>query len=214
MVLVTVPGNTYAVGIAKSVPLADYWIDKYEVTNAEFKQFVDAGGYRDQKYWTGPFHDGAACSPSTTPSLDSETPPAGLAQHRGSSAAFPMGRQTSLWAASAGSRPLLTRILPASVCRRFYHWYRASNPEDLFSDILRFGNFDSQGPVRSASGRVTVRGARSTWRETSRSGARTSPMQTACDTSPAEAGTSRPIDTPSPTRETPGNGRRRRHAPH
>ena len=32
-----------------------YLIDKYEVTNREFKAFVDAGGYRDQKYWEHPF---------------------------------------------------------------------------------------------------------------------------------------------------------------
>ena len=51
MVLITPPGNVYAVGVAKQVALADYWLDKFEVTNAEFKKFVDAGGYRDPKYW-------------------------------------------------------------------------------------------------------------------------------------------------------------------
>ena len=29
-----------------------------------------------------------------------------------------------------------------------YHWYRAANPEDLFADILRVSNFDSNGPVK------------------------------------------------------------------
>ena len=29
-----------------------YWIDKYEVTNAAFQAFVDAGGYRTQSYWS------------------------------------------------------------------------------------------------------------------------------------------------------------------
>lgn len=28
-----------------------YWIDKYEVTNEQFKKFVDQGGYQEQKYW-------------------------------------------------------------------------------------------------------------------------------------------------------------------
>ena len=30
----------------------EYWIGKYPVTNAQYKRFVKAGGYRNQKYWT------------------------------------------------------------------------------------------------------------------------------------------------------------------
>ena len=37
--------------------LDDYFIDRYEVTNKEFKRFVDAGGYRDRRYWTEKFVD-------------------------------------------------------------------------------------------------------------------------------------------------------------
>jgi hypothetical protein len=33
------------------IKLPDFLIDKFEVTNAEFKKFVDAGGYQDAKYW-------------------------------------------------------------------------------------------------------------------------------------------------------------------
>jgi cephalosporin-C deacetylase-like acetyl esterase len=33
----------------------DFWIDRYEVTNREYKKFVDAGGYRRQEFWTQPF---------------------------------------------------------------------------------------------------------------------------------------------------------------
>jgi formylglycine-generating enzyme required for sulfatase activity len=29
-----------------------YWIDRYEVTNAAFQGFVDAGGYSDRTYWS------------------------------------------------------------------------------------------------------------------------------------------------------------------
>jgi dienelactone hydrolase len=32
-------------------PIPEFWIDKFEVTNAEFKAFVDAGGYRDRRWW-------------------------------------------------------------------------------------------------------------------------------------------------------------------
>jgi hypothetical protein len=31
--------------------LNDFYIDRYEVTNRPYKEFVDSGGYRDKKYW-------------------------------------------------------------------------------------------------------------------------------------------------------------------
>jgi dienelactone hydrolase len=37
------------------VPLADYQLDQHEVTNAEFKRFVDSGGYRRQEFWQEEF---------------------------------------------------------------------------------------------------------------------------------------------------------------
>ena len=38
-----------------AVPAPDFLIDRTEVTNAEFKAFVDAGGYAKREYWTEPF---------------------------------------------------------------------------------------------------------------------------------------------------------------
>lgn len=34
----------------------DFLMDKYEVTNKEFKRFVDAGGYRNKTYWDYPIY--------------------------------------------------------------------------------------------------------------------------------------------------------------
>ena len=39
------------------VPLNNFWIDRFEVTNAEFKRFVDQGGYEKQDYWKHEFRD-------------------------------------------------------------------------------------------------------------------------------------------------------------
>jgi serine/threonine protein kinase/formylglycine-generating enzyme required for sulfatase activity/predicted esterase len=55
-----VPGGTYKLAgwdkpIMKSVRLDDYLIDKYEVTNREYKEFIDAGGYFKRQYWKFPF---------------------------------------------------------------------------------------------------------------------------------------------------------------
>ncbi|MFA6954803.1 MAG: protein kinase [Thermoanaerobaculia bacterium] len=41
-----------------AVPTVAFDIDRNEVTNREFKRFVDAGGYAERKYWTQPFVDG------------------------------------------------------------------------------------------------------------------------------------------------------------
>jgi dienelactone hydrolase len=51
----TLAGTFEAIGSLGPMDLADYWIDKYEVTNREFKEFVDNGGYRERKYWQYPF---------------------------------------------------------------------------------------------------------------------------------------------------------------
>jgi dienelactone hydrolase len=38
----------------KSFSLNDYFLGRYEVSNLEFKEFVDAGGYERQEYWVHP----------------------------------------------------------------------------------------------------------------------------------------------------------------
>jgi len=40
------------------VKLGDFLIDKFEVTNREYKKFVDASGFREPKYWKFPFLEG------------------------------------------------------------------------------------------------------------------------------------------------------------
>ena len=37
------------------VELKDFWIDQYEVTNRQFKAFVDQGGYQKREYWKEEF---------------------------------------------------------------------------------------------------------------------------------------------------------------
>ena len=66
--MVTVPGGDYRL-VAWSRPtdtrvtLDDYFIDKYEVTNQEYKDFINAGGYVKKDYWKHPFvRDGRTLS--------------------------------------------------------------------------------------------------------------------------------------------------------
>jgi len=44
--MVRVPGAKTDVG-----KLSDFYIDKYEVTNKKYKEFINTGGYRNRKYW-------------------------------------------------------------------------------------------------------------------------------------------------------------------
>jgi formylglycine-generating enzyme required for sulfatase activity len=53
--MVHVRGDTMSIPAGSSVRVGDFFIDRYEVTNREFKKFVDAGGYRDRRSWTEPF---------------------------------------------------------------------------------------------------------------------------------------------------------------
>src|SRR5262249_54878862 len=59
--LVEIPGGTYPMGIDKSdyegekpahtVELAPFQIGQFPVTNAEYKLFIDEGGYEDPQWW-------------------------------------------------------------------------------------------------------------------------------------------------------------------
>jgi formylglycine-generating enzyme required for sulfatase activity len=40
---------------APHLRLGNYWMDKYEVTNGQFKAFVEQGGYGKREYWKHPF---------------------------------------------------------------------------------------------------------------------------------------------------------------
>jgi eukaryotic-like serine/threonine-protein kinase len=57
--MVYVPAGEYALvnwsrSTEAKVDLSDFFIDKYEVTNAEFKEFIAAGGYWKKEYWRYP----------------------------------------------------------------------------------------------------------------------------------------------------------------
>ena len=50
--------NMYIVGLEQPEPVkvGEFLMDKYEVTNAQFKAFVDAGGYTDTSFWKYPVY--------------------------------------------------------------------------------------------------------------------------------------------------------------
>ena len=116
--MVFVPGGPFQVGAAPPVTLPDYWIDQLEVTNAAFKQFVDAGGYREAKYWTEPFSDGIACCRSTKRWRASAMRPAAGPLDVGAGQLSRRSGRFSGRLASAGSKRRRTRHSPAKAFRR------------------------------------------------------------------------------------------------
>jgi hypothetical protein len=69
--MVRIPKSTsemYLVGLEKYGPkeVPEFLIDKFEVTNKQFKAFVDAGGYKNEAYWTLPIVEAGKAVPIKT----------------------------------------------------------------------------------------------------------------------------------------------------
>jgi serine/threonine protein kinase/formylglycine-generating enzyme required for sulfatase activity/dienelactone hydrolase len=147
--MVFVPGGPFQPGAAPPVTLPDYWIDQLEVTNAAFKTFVDAGGYRDAKYWKQPFRDGdrvLSFDEAMTRFRDS-TGRAGpatweLGSYPEGRGDYPVGGIS--WFEAAAYAHFMGKSLPS-----LYHWYRASGTDEIYSDILQLSNFDDKGPSKA-----------------------------------------------------------------
>jgi formylglycine-generating enzyme required for sulfatase activity/dienelactone hydrolase len=61
--MVFVPGGEYRLAAwsrptDRRVRLEDYFIDRYEASNADYKAFINAGGYVKRDYWPASFADG------------------------------------------------------------------------------------------------------------------------------------------------------------
>jgi len=147
--MVAVGGGPFSVGVSPTVTLPDFWIDRLEVSNREFKRFVDGGGYRDPKYWTVPFVDGATTltfREAAKRFRDATGQPGPATWELGS---FPAGREDFpvggiSWFEANAFAQFAGKSLPT-----IYHWYRAAPRDEIFSDILQVSNFDGTGPVKT-----------------------------------------------------------------
>jgi predicted Ser/Thr protein kinase/dienelactone hydrolase len=148
--MVGVPGGESRFGITPAVALRGYWIDKYEVTNSQFKEFVDRGGYRERKYWKHPFDkDGqvVAWEEAMAEFRDATGRPGPatweLGTYREGRADFPVAGVS--WYEAAAYAEFTGKSLPT-----VHHWYNAADP-GIFSDILPLSNFGGEGPARVGS---------------------------------------------------------------
>jgi formylglycine-generating enzyme required for sulfatase activity/predicted Ser/Thr protein kinase/dienelactone hydrolase len=147
--MVFVPGVPYQTGMAPTVRLPDYWIDQFEVTNEQYKKFVDAGGYRDPKYWKQPFKEGARTLTFAEAMARFRDPTSRPGPATWEIGTFPEGRADHpvagiSWFEAAAYAEFVGKSLPS-----LYHWYAASGTDDIYSDILQLSNFEGRGTVRA-----------------------------------------------------------------
>jgi predicted Ser/Thr protein kinase len=133
-------------GAVTSIEIEEFWIDKYEVTNRQFKEFVDDGGYRNPEYWREPIRqDGRELTIEQAASLFVDSTgrpgPAGweLGSYPENAGEEPVGGIS--WYEAAAFATWAGKSLPT-----VFHWHRAAQ-QSIFSEILLASNFDGEAPA-------------------------------------------------------------------
>ena len=128
------------------VAMKDYWIDKYEVTNKQFKAFLDRGGYQKREYWKEPLVDNRRTIPWEEAMLKFRDPTGRPGPSTWELGTYPDGQDdvpvhgVSWYEADAYAR-FTGQMLPTA-----HHWRRAA-ALGVFSEILEFSNFGGKGPA-------------------------------------------------------------------
>jgi formylglycine-generating enzyme required for sulfatase activity/dienelactone hydrolase len=157
--MVPVPGGSFPVSLnafstTDAVTLEPFMIDKFEVTNEQYTEFVQSGGYGRGEYWHGlPFQ-----------SDDGRRVPAAeaVAEFRDTTGApGPATWASGHYAPGTGDRPVagVSWYEAVAYCRfrgqvlpTIYHWRRAAlAPDEMFSPlapaVIAQSNFGRSGPA-------------------------------------------------------------------
>ncbi len=144
--MVRVPGGPFRYQFAPSVELDAFWIDRHEVTNRQYQEFVDAGGYRRAELWREPFvREGGNLSWDEAIALFRDATgrlgPATweLGTYPEGQGDFPV-RGVS-WYEAAAYAAWAGQALPT-----LHHWFKAADPGNL-PEVVRLSNFGGQGPA-------------------------------------------------------------------
>ena len=139
--------------------LGDFWIDRYEVTNAEYRRFVEAGGYTDRKYWQHAFVDGGRTltfEQAMARLTDSTGRPGPATWESGhfleGQADFPVTGVS--WYEAAAYAAFTGKSLPT-----IFHWSRVAD-QRLSGLVAPRSNFGGHGPLKvGATGAMNRYGA-------------------------------------------------------
>lgn len=167
--MVAVEGGEYAAplrnAVLETVTLEPFFIGRTEVSNAQFKEFVDAGGYERPEYWQHGFHREGRPVPreAAMAAFIDTTGRAGpalweLGDYPEGEGDYPVGGVS--WYEAAAYAAFRGNSLPT-----VYHWMRAALPGSenvlpLAPEIIPLSNFGTEGvaPVGSFPG-IGVSGA-------------------------------------------------------
>jgi formylglycine-generating enzyme required for sulfatase activity/dienelactone hydrolase len=152
--MVLVPGADSLGGVIGIAPVEGprdpYFIDRHEVTNRQFKQFVDQGGYQKREYWTTPFvRDGKPVSwDEAMHAFRDATGRPGPSTWEGGT--YPPGSDdfpvTGVsWYEAAAYAAFAGKSLPTLA-----HWYLAADIRTT-PLLIPASNFAGQGPARVGS---------------------------------------------------------------
>jgi dienelactone hydrolase len=138
-------------GPMRGTVLPDYWIDKYEVTNRQYKEFVSASGYQNPKFWKQPFIKvGRTLSfeQAMVEFQDATGRPGPAAWQFGTypegKDAFPVNGVS--WYEAAAYAEFAGKSLPTT-----HHWNHASGGGSNFAFMAQLSNFARNGPVSVGS---------------------------------------------------------------
>jgi hypothetical protein len=148
--MVQVSRGKYRLGSLDPVVLQDYWLDKFEVTNNEYKQFVDAGGYQKREYWEEVIirkNPSLSWKETMSEFKDRTGRPGPATWEFGT---FSEGQEDYpvsgvSWYEAAAYARFVDKRLPT-----IYHWNRASSSAGE-PDILKLSNFTGEGPAKVGS---------------------------------------------------------------
>jgi tRNA A-37 threonylcarbamoyl transferase component Bud32/predicted esterase len=130
----------------KDLGLEGYWLDRYEVTNKQFKEFVDRGAYEKKEYWKYPFMKGGriiSWEDAISSFRDATGRPGPATWEYGSypqdQADYPVSGVS--WYEAAAYAEFAGKSLPT-----VHHWASAAGGID--SSIMQVSNFSGKGPAR------------------------------------------------------------------
>ncbi len=130
--------------------LGDFFIDKYEVTNRQFKEFIDRGGYQDKKHWKHGFARGGKELLWDQAMKEFVDPTGRPGPSTWNSGTYPDGRDEwpvsgVSWYEAAAYAEFAGKALPTSA-----HWEAATGLNKgsmyLLHSLIPQSNFRGEGP--------------------------------------------------------------------